>query len=117
MVFSTKPQLEIKCENPIPGSGHFTIDMLLSNDDTTKTLLEKLAKKVGVKDTSAVKVYRFEDAVMGPRVLPQFGNYLTGKVALEEGSFEVDMDKKTINLVTAKGAKVVLGTQLVYLVE
>lgn len=109
--------MEIKCENPIPGSGLFTVDVLLSNDDTTKTLIEKVAKRLGLKELSALKVYRFEDVVMGPRVLPQFGNHLAGKVALEQGKFEVDMEKNTIYLVPIKGAKVALGSQLVYLVE
>lgn len=117
MVLTTKPQLEVKCENPIPSSGLFTVDVLLSNDDTTKTLMEKVAKKVGVKELSALKVYRFEDATLGPRILPQFGNPLSGKVAVEEGKFEVDMEKKTIHLVPSKGAKVAIGTQLIYIVD
>lgn len=116
IVLSTKPQVEVKLENPIPASGLFTVDVLLSNDDTAKSLIEKVAKKVGVKDSSAVKVYRFEDPVMGPRVLPQFGKPLLGLVAVEEGKFEVDVEKKTVHLVPAKGSKVVLGVNLVYIV-
>lgn len=117
IVLTTKPQLEIKCENPIPASGLFTVEVLLSNDDTTKTLLEKLAKKLGIKEVSAVKLYRFEDPVMGPRVLPQFGNPLNGKVQVEEGKFEVDVEKKLIHLVPTKGSRVVIGSQLTYIVE
>lgn len=117
IVFSTKPQLEMKCENPIAASGLFTVDVLLSNDDTTKTLQEKLAKKVGLKDASGMKVYRFSDPLMGPRTLPQFGNHLQGKVPVEEGKFEVDVEKKTIHLVPSKGPKLALGSQLIYVVE
>lgn len=117
IVLSTKPQLEVKCENPIPASGLFTVDILLATADTTLSLVEKVAKKVGVKDVSAVKMYRYVDPVLGPRVIPQFGNHLNGKVALEEGKFEVDVEKKTIHLVPTKGAKVELGSQLVYVVE
>lgn len=116
LIFSAKPQLEIKLENPIPLSGLFTVDVLVANHDTTKSLYEKVAKKVGIKDAGALKLYRFEDPVMGPRLIPQYEGHLNGKVALEEGRFEVDVEKATIHLVPVKGAKTVLGSQMCYIV-
>lgn len=118
VTFTTKPQLEIKLENPIPLSGLFTVDVLVSNDDTTKSLYEKVAKKVGLKDAAAgLKLYRFEDPVMGPRLIPQYESHLKGKVVLEEGRFEVDVDKATIHLIPVSGSKAVVGSQMCYIVD
>lgn len=72
---------------------------------------------MGVKDLSAVKVYRYEDSVLGPRVLPQFGNPLVGKVPVNDGKFEVDVEQKVVRLISANGSKVDVGQQFIYLVE
>lgn len=108
----------MKLENPVPLSGLFTVDVLVMDAELTRTFMEKLGKQIGVKDLKALKVYRYEDPVMGPRTLPQFDNYEAGKVLLEEGQFIVDVEKKQLSLVVAAAGRTInIGTNMCYVVE
>lgn len=64
----------------------------------------------------AIRIWRFEDAVLGPRKLPTFNEPLKGKILLEDGLFSIDMDKSEITLQT-ESKQINVGTSFMYVVE
>lgn len=64
-----------------------------------------------------MKLYRYEDPVVGPRKLPYTGGILDGKVLIpRDAALEVDVEKKAVFLVE-KAKKLELGDQITYIVE
>jgi leucyl-tRNA synthetase len=116
IVYSTKPSVKIVLENPVPRSGMFTNFLNVSDGDTTRGLKEKLVKSLGLKAVDAVQVWRFEDPLMGPRKMPIFNDYKTGKVQLEEGTMSIDMKTEAVTITTTEGKKINIGTNFVYVV-
>lgn len=116
IIYAIKPAIKINIENPVPRSGLFTHFLNVSDGDTTKGLKEKLAKLLALKDIDAVQVWRFEDPVMGPRKIPIFNDYKTGKVQLEDGTFSIDMKKQEVNITTSDGKTTQVGTSFIYIV-
>lgn len=119
-VFSVKPFVAVTLENPIERSGLFTVNLNLSDGDTSKSVREKLAKQIGFKaDLTALEVLRFEDPVLGPRRLPAFQDYRSGKLTLEEGTFSIDVERKQVFLSCGSAAaqKVNVGTYLNYVIN
>lgn len=49
IVFSAKPSIAVVLENPLPRSGLFTINSDVTNGETTKHFVDKIAKIVGLK--------------------------------------------------------------------
>lgn len=47
--FSTKPCVKVILDNPIQMSGFFRVNLSISNGDTTKTFMEKVAKFIELK--------------------------------------------------------------------
>uniref|UniRef100_A0A182Y3F3 leucine--tRNA ligase n=2 Tax=Anopheles stephensi TaxID=30069 RepID=A0A182Y3F3_ANOST len=118
IVFTVKPFVTVTLENPVERSGLFTVTMNLSDGDTSKTLKEKLAKQIGFKaDLSALEVMRYEDPVMGPRSLPAFQDYRSGKVTIEEGEFKVEMEKKQVLLSNGTFKNLNIGTNFIYVIN
>lgn len=48
--------------------------------------------------------------------MPKFNDYKSGKVPLEEGAFDISVEKKEIHL-KADGKSILIGTHLIYVVE
>lgn len=115
IVYTTKPSVKITIENPIPRSGNFTQFLNVSDGDTTKGLKEKLAKSLGLKEMSALQVWRFEDPILGPRKIPIFNDYKSGKVQLEDGIISIDMKADDVHVTTADGKKIQIGNSFVYI--
>lgn len=116
IAYTTKPSVKITIENPVPRSGSFTQFLNVSDGDTTKGLKEKLAKSLGLKELNALQLWRFEDPVLGPRKIPIFNDYKSGKVQLEDGSLSIDMKADDVHVTTADGKKIQIGSSLVYIV-
>lgn len=117
IVFSVKPSLKVNLENPIPRSGHFSTFLNVSDGDTTRALREKLAKKLNIQEVNAVQIWRFDDPILGPRKIPSFGDYKTGKTMVEDGIISIDTSAENSFFTTMNGAKIELGTNLVYVIE
>lgn len=47
--FSTKPAVNVVLDNPIQMSGLFRVNLAISDGDTTKSVLKKLAKSIELK--------------------------------------------------------------------
>lgn len=69
-----------------------------------------------IPDVDALRIWRFEDPVLGPRKLPTFNEPLKGKVLLENGEFSIDVEKNEIYLQT-ESTKLSVGTSFIYVVE
>uniref|UniRef100_A0A182QC67 leucine--tRNA ligase n=1 Tax=Anopheles farauti TaxID=69004 RepID=A0A182QC67_9DIPT len=118
IVFTVKPFVTVTLENPIERSGLFTVTMNLSDGDTSKTLKEKLAKQIGFKaDLAALEILRYEDPVMGPRTLPTFQDYRSGKITIEEGDFKVETEKKQVLLSNGSVKNLNIGTHFIYVIN
>lgn len=71
---------------------------------------------VWISDVDALRIWRFEDAVLGPRKLPIYSEPLKGKVQMEDGVFSIDVDKSEVTLQT-ESTKINVGTSFIYVVE
>ncbi|CAO1370357.1 unnamed protein product [Diamesa tonsa] len=117
ITLTTKPFVRLQLENPIARSGMFTQVMNVSDGITTKTLREKVAKNVGLKEVQALQIWRFVDPVMGPRKIPNFQDYKTGKVPLEDGIVTIDQEKNQLFITdSTSGKKINVGTEMVYII-
>lgn len=114
--FFTKPSVSVCLDNPIERSGLFNLNTVINENESIKQFKEKVAKLVGLKETTGISVWRFEDPVGGPRKIPTQTDYKKGKVEIVEGKFEIDVGKKEVFLVD-NGKKLNVGTNLIYVVN
>lgn len=68
-------------------------------------------------ELTGLKIWRFDDPILGPRKIPRCNDYKTGKVLLESGTFKINVKKNEIYLDTVEGGKADIGTAFVYVVE
>lgn len=115
IAYTIKPLIQITLENPVPRSGMFTQTLNVTDGDTTKEIKEKLATNLKLA-INAVEVWRFEDPVLGPRKLPIFNDYKTGKVQLEDGVVSLDSKNEIVYITTAEGKKIDVGTSFIYII-
>lgn len=116
IIYTTKPSIKVNFENPVPRSGHFTQSLNVSQGDTIKDLKEKLAKAVNLKEIAAIQIWRFVDPVLGPRKIPAFEDYKSGKALVEEGTVSLDLKTETVYITSSDSQKVEVGNMLVYIV-
>ncbi|XP_058822795.1 leucine--tRNA ligase, cytoplasmic [Topomyia yanbarensis] len=118
IIFTVKPSVSVTLENPVERSGLFTVNLHLSEGDSSRTFKEKLAKQIGYKaDIQALEILRHEDPVLGPRKLPAFQDYRTGKLTLEDGTLSIDTDRKQVSLTNDKAQSFNIGTSFVYVIN
>ncbi|KAL7040612.1 hypothetical protein ACKWTF_000462 [Chironomus riparius] len=117
ITYTVKPSVKVTLENPIPRSGLFTQSINVSDGDTVQSLKEKLAKNLDLKLIAAIKLWRFEDHLQGPRKMPVFNDYKNGKQQLVDGTFSIDTTASTTYITDNAGSKVELGSNLVYIIE
>lgn len=117
ITYSVKPSVRVTLENPIPRSGLFTQYVNVSDGDTVQSLKEKLAKALDLKLISPIKLWRFEDHILGSRKMPTFNDYKKGKIQLDEGTFSIDTTASTTFITESNGNKVEIGSSLVYIIE
>lgn len=117
IIYSVKPSVKVTFENPIPRSGLFTQFLNVSDGDSVDILKQKLAKALGIKQASTIKLWRFEDHVLGPRKVPIFNDFKNGKIELESGVLSTDLKENRVYITTAAANKIEIGTNLVYVIE
>lgn len=69
-----------------------------------------------ISDVDALRIWRYEDAVLGPRKLPAFNEPFKGKILMEDGIFSIDVEKNEITL-TTDTSSLNVGTSFIYVVE
>lgn len=116
IVYTTKPTITINIENPIPRSGLFSQFLNVAEGDSTKLLKEKLAKSLGLTEVELFQIWRYEDPLLGPRKIPNFNDYKTGKVQLEDGTISIDKTIEAIYITTLEGKKIEVGTSFIYII-
>ncbi|XP_023175082.2 leucine--tRNA ligase, cytoplasmic [Drosophila hydei] len=115
--FSVAPHVPVELVNPTERSALFQVNTIISEGDTVLSLREKISKIIGLKaDLSTLQIWRYEDPVMGPRKLPNFQDYKTGKTLLSEGNFVLDVQDKRVS-VNIAGKLIEVGRNLIYVVE
>lgn len=93
------------------------MNTIISEGDTVQSLREKLAKIIGFKaETSSLQIWHYEDPLMGPRKIPSFQDFKTGKTQLTDGDFVLDVEAKRVSVKQA-GKLTDVGRQLIYVVE
>jgi leucyl-tRNA synthetase len=70
-----------------------------------------------VANIEALSIWRFEDPVCGPRKIPAFQDFKSGKLPVAEGTFSIDALKREIFLCGAGNEKIIVGTNLIYVVD
>lgn len=115
--FSVAPNVSVELTNPVERSSLFQVNTIISEGDTTQSLREKLSKIIGLKtDMANLKIWRYDDPALGPRKIPQFQDYKSGKTLLGDGNFVLDVAAKKISL--EQGGKVTeVGRNLIYVVD
>lgn len=71
-------------------------------------------------DLSTLKIWRYNDPVMGPRQMPEFQDYKKGKTLLTDGSFLLDVEQQNITWQeegNAGAAAVPVGRHFIYVVD
>jgi len=95
--FVTKPAVEITVMNQQRFSGQFTIKVPVRDDDDSAKIASRIRKLCRIKDSTEVKLYRFEDPVVGPRTIPNFEDINAGKVEINSTStFTVDAENNAV---------------------
>ncbi|XP_036329061.1 leucine--tRNA ligase, cytoplasmic [Rhagoletis pomonella] len=117
IAFMIAPNVTVELVNPVERSGLFQVNTVICEGDTVKQLIEKLAKLINFKaDLSTLKIWRYDDPALGPRQIPLFQDYKTGKTPLTEGEFSLDVEKKQVSL-KVDGKVVEVGRQFIYVVD
>ncbi|EDW87550.1 leucine--tRNA ligase, cytoplasmic [Drosophila yakuba] len=115
--FSVAPNVSVELTNPIERSSLFQVNTVISEGDTVQSLREKLSKIIGLKtDAATLKIWRYEDPVLGPRKIPNFEDYKTGKTVLGDGNFVLDVENKKVSVEQA-GKLTEVGRNLIYVVD
>lgn len=69
-------------------------------------------------DLSGLTLYRFDDPIFGPRKIPVFGDFESGKTKLPtDGILNINAAEKQIFLIDSDNKKLNIGTNLVYVVK
>ena len=111
VTFRREPGVALAMVNDQPHSGAFTAEVQVQPDDDVAKIARRLARmEKAVKDPAAVRLYRWEDPVLGPRRMPNMQKPMDGKVEVKEGDkFEVDLEKGEV-----KVGGVDVGQSMVY---
>ncbi|XP_045459482.1 leucine--tRNA ligase, cytoplasmic [Melitaea cinxia] len=118
VTFAAARRVALALANPAPRSGLFAAALGLADGDSVAQLKARLAKEVkAVKDLSGLKLWRYNDPVLGPRKIPVIGDYQTKCSLLDNDSvFKVDVDANKVELVQ-NGTNVDVGVHLIYTYE
>uniref|UniRef100_A0A1I8PHA6 leucine--tRNA ligase n=1 Tax=Stomoxys calcitrans TaxID=35570 RepID=A0A1I8PHA6_STOCA len=119
ITFTVAPHVPVVFVNPVERSSLFQVNAVVSEGETSRSLKEKLAKILGFKaDLSTLKIWRFNDPIMGPRKLPEFQDFKSGKSILTEGSLMVDVEKQNVVLIEeGSGTSISVGRHFIYVVD
>ncbi|KAF8792340.1 leucine--tRNA ligase, cytoplasmic-like [Argiope bruennichi] len=117
IVYSTAPSVTLKLINQQPCSGYMEIELPVYDGTTVPGLISRIRKTQKVPESRQVKLYRYNDILVGPRTIPVLGKTENGKSLLkEESKFSIELEKANIILVE-NGKKFEIGSQVSYVVE
>ena len=86
-------------------------------NDNYKKIAQRLARvERNVKDANKVKLFRYEDAVLGPRKLPSLDQIDKGKIEIpEEFVFKLCLESQTVQLHNTTTSNIIpVGDAIVY---
>lgn len=66
---------------------------------------------------SGIQIWRFEDPLLGPRKIPVFDDYKSGKILLETGILSIDEAKKEVYLKVGDADPKFIGSDFIYVVQ
>ena len=102
--------------NCFPGLFKTTCPIL--ENDTFKSISQRLARNErNVKDPKKVKLFRYEDPVLGPRKMPSIDTINDGKIEVhgDEFVFKLDLSSNQVKLCNEINAsEFTVGDTLVY---
>nr|XP_036222723.1 leucine--tRNA ligase, cytoplasmic [Bactrocera oleae] len=117
IAFIIAPNVAVELINPIERSGLFQVNTVICEGETVQQLTEKLAKMINFKaDLSTLKLWRYNDPLLGPRQIPEFQNYQQNKTPLTDGAFILDVEKKQVSL-KVEDKVIEVGTNFIYVVD
>lgn len=123
ITFSVKPGLSVRFVNPQISNGLFEASIKISHGDTVKQVITRLAKEKNIKgalkfhnqisvhfflnanikdlilsDSATITLYRHEDPVLGPRVIPT-ENILSNRQKISDDAvFSLDLKKEIVSI-------------------
>uniref|UniRef100_T1HF84 Leucine--tRNA ligase ubiquitin-like domain-containing protein n=3 Tax=Rhodnius TaxID=13248 RepID=T1HF84_RHOPR len=107
------PGLIVKLINPQPNCPYFKKDVIIKEGFCVSDLKNHL----NIQNRSTVTFWRWEDPLLGSRVVPNLNTVTAGKVKLENSSlFRVNIDNKVIQ-VEENGKIYNIGDSISYIVE
>jgi len=118
IVFVESKYVSLTCVNPQGHTGLFEVSVPVISGDDCKKLVSRIVKESRqLKETSKIKLYRYENPNDGPRKIPVLGKILDDKVEIKENClFEVNVVKKELAILDGD-KRFELGDQIIYCVE
>ncbi|XP_059177006.1 leucine--tRNA ligase, cytoplasmic-like [Physella acuta] len=119
ITFITKPSVKLSLMNPQPFSSMFEITLDIFEGDITTKVINRLCltDKAKFKDSSKLKLYRFDDAEAGWRKIPDMTKILENKTLVSDsGVFHIDQETNTV-IFSDNGSKVPIGQKMLYLIS
>jgi len=120
ILFKTEPSVHLKAINVQPQSGLFGLDVPILDGDSPASVSRRMARlERGIKDPKKLKLFRYEDPLMGPRTMPDPEDMFRAMKSLDlNDKFTVNLENKTVTLkLHEKRTKVELGSQMVYVLD
>ncbi|XP_078481637.1 leucine--tRNA ligase, cytoplasmic [Ciona intestinalis] len=117
--FITLASLDLSVLNPQPCSGFFSVHVPVRNNDSVANVVSRIRKfNRHIKDSHHVQLYRFEDSVSGPRIIPDLNNTLSGKLVIDDSAvFATDLENKTISVKSPCGGVFPTNGTIVFTVQ
>ncbi|XP_031781596.1 leucine--tRNA ligase, cytoplasmic [Nasonia vitripennis] len=116
ITFSVKPGLPVRFVNPQKCNGLFEASIKISHGDTTKQIITRLAKEKNIKDSSTVTLYRHEDPVLGPRVIPTENIFSNKQKLSDDAVFSLDLEKEVVRIQVGNKTHDI-GGEIIYCAE
>ncbi|KPM09989.1 leucine-tRNA ligase, cytoplasmic-like protein [Sarcoptes scabiei] len=120
ITFRTERSFSLICINPQPFVPCFEAIVSIFQNDTIKNLASRLAKEIKCKDVSRLKLFRFNDCELGPRLFPTASLYEEILSAINlDSKLSIDFDSNKIDLILneSNGSNetvIALGNRIVY---
>merc|ERR1712136_68619 len=118
IVFRVDPSIDLNFINDQPHTGLFKTTCPILENDTFKSISQRLARNErNVKDPKKVKLFRYEDPVLGPRKMPSIDTIDDGKIEVygNEFVFKLDLSSNQVKLCNKTNASEFnVGDKLVY---
>ncbi|GFS89453.1 leucine--tRNA ligase, cytoplasmic [Nephila pilipes] len=117
IIYSTASSVSLKLINQQPHNGYVEIQLPIYEGTTASSLISRIRKAQKIPEVKQVKLYRYNDIILGPRTIPVLGKTEDGKSVLREDSkFSIELEKASISL-SENGKKFEIGSQVSYVVE